>query len=62
VVGQKHSIVFCPFHQITLLVVVRNEGDLLVMFHCDFFMNHANYPPSRSMAKTTILAEGATSG
>jgi hypothetical protein len=27
-----------------LLIVMRNEGDFLIMFHCDLFMNHADYP------------------
>jgi hypothetical protein len=46
VVSQEHSIVFCPFNQITLLVVVRDEGYPLVMFHGDFFVTHANASPS----------------
>jgi len=31
------QIIFCPFKQIPLLVVMRNEGDLFFVFRYDFF-------------------------
>jgi hypothetical protein len=49
-VGQEHSIVFCPFDQITLLIVVRDKGDFLIMFHGDLLMSHTSVPLSADMA------------
>ena len=52
VVRQELAIVLGPFHQIPLLVVVRDEGDLLVMFHGDLLVRHAH--PSSSLDRSVV--------
>ena len=49
VVSQEHSIEFCPFNQIALLVVMRNKSNLLIVLHADFFMSHIYLSPSLSI-------------
>jgi hypothetical protein len=39
-VGQERAVEFGPFYQIPFLMVVRDEGDLFIMFHRDFFVSH----------------------
>jgi hypothetical protein len=40
VVREQVAIELTPFDQIDLLVVVRNQRDLLVQLHGDFFVSH----------------------
>jgi hypothetical protein len=39
-VSQESAVEFSPFHQIPFLVIVRDEGDLFIMLHRDFFVSH----------------------
>jgi hypothetical protein len=40
VMGQKNPVKLSPFHQILLLIVVSNKGDLFIWFHFYPFINH----------------------
>ena len=40
-VGKEIAIVFGPIQQVAFLVVVRNQGDLLVQSHQDLLINHS---------------------
>ena len=35
--SQQIPVIFCPFEQVVFLVVVGNEGYLLIVFHGNFF-------------------------
>src|SRR3989304_469821 len=54
VVSQEHSIIYCPFNQIALLVVVRDKSDLLIMFHGDFFVSHTKASPFPAISKQPL--------
>lgn len=39
-VGQEIAVVFSPLHQILFLIVVRDQSDLLIMVHRNFFASY----------------------
>jgi hypothetical protein len=42
---QERLVVFGPFDQIALLVVVSDQRDFLIVFHDDFFVRHFHSSP-----------------
>jgi hypothetical protein len=60
VVRQEIAVIFGPFYQIPFLIVVRNQGDLLVMFHGDSSVSHTTLSvlsPSSEMAQIACRTE-----
>ena len=42
-VCQEIAVIFGPLHQSPFLIVVRDKGDLLIMFHSDFLVSHTTF-------------------
>ena len=47
---KENLIVFCPFNQITLLIVMRYEGNLFITVHSYFLVIHVFSPPFHAIA------------
>jgi len=42
-VRQKIAVVFGSLYQILFLIVMGDKGNLLIMFHSDFFVSHTTF-------------------
>src|SRR3990172_1902589 len=59
VVGQEGLVVFGPFNEILLLIVVRNQGDFLIVFHRDFLLCHTALFPFSGKSVLLLDREAA---
>jgi hypothetical protein len=64
VVGEKIAVEFRPFNQVALLVIMRNERDLLVHPHLNRLVIHICFSPAvgrRVIPKNPIRADPSRS-